>query len=80
VLKKVESMETNELLQEYSQLFADLKEIVDKSGLKQNFLAEKIGLDRVSLSRILNGKQNSSLVVAGEIAKACGKKLTLTFE
>ena len=36
---------------------AKLKEAIEKSGLKQKFIAEKIGVSETALSAMLNGNQ-----------------------
>lgn len=36
---------------------AKLKALIDKSGLKQKFIAEKIGISEATLSSMLNGNQ-----------------------
>jgi transcriptional regulator with XRE-family HTH domain len=34
-----------------------LREMIDERGLKQKFIAEKIGISETALSQMLNGKQ-----------------------
>lgn len=46
-----------------------LKEIIRKRGLKQGFVAEKIGISQGTLSLIVQGKSIPTLPVAIKIAK-----------
>ena len=38
-----------------------LREMIDERGMKHKFIAEKIGISKASLSKMLNGKQKMDL-------------------
>lgn len=46
-----------------------LQEILDESGIKQDWLAKKIGVTNSSISTICSGKSRPSLESAMKIAK-----------
>ena len=45
-----------------------LKEILEKRGLKQKWLAEQIGIDKRTMSNIISNRYNTSLEVALKIS------------
>ena len=49
-----------------------IKEALKKRGLKQNELAERLGINRVSLSRLLSDKNDMRLSTIKKIADAIG--------
>ena len=49
-----------------------IKEALKKRGLKQNDLAERLGINRVSLSRLLSDKNDMRLSTIKKIADAIG--------
>ena len=49
-----------------------IKEALKKRGLKQNDLAERLGINRVSLSRILSNKNDMRISTIKKIADAIG--------
>ena len=49
-----------------------IKEALKKRGLKQNDLAERLGINRVSLSRILSDKNDMRVSTITKIADAIG--------
>lgn len=53
-----------------------LKEILDERGLKQNWLAERAGVTKQTMSNLINNRFSVSLESAMRIAKA----LDLTIE
>jgi len=46
-----------------------LKEILEKRGLKQKWLAEQVGIDKRTMSNIISNRYNTSLEVALKIAE-----------
>ena len=49
-----------------------IKEALKKRGLKQNDLAERLGINRVSLSRLLSDKNDMRISTIKKIADAIG--------
>ena len=49
-----------------------IKEALKKRGLKQNDLAERMGINRVSLSRLLSDKNDMRISTLKKIADAIG--------
>ena len=49
-----------------------IKETLKKRGLKQNDLADRLGINRVSLSRLLSDKNDMSVTTIKKIADAIG--------
>ena len=49
-----------------------IKETLKKRGLKQNELAERLGINRVSLSRLLSDKNDMRISTIKKIADAIG--------
>ena len=49
-----------------------IKETLKQKGLKQNELAERLGINRVSLSRILSNKNDMRISTIQKIADAIG--------
>ena len=49
-----------------------IKEALKKRGLKQNDLAERLGINRVSMSRILSNKNDMRISTIKKIADAIG--------
>ena len=49
-----------------------IKEALKQRGLKQNDLAERLGINRVSLSRLLSDKNDMRLSTIKKIADAIG--------
>jgi putative transcriptional regulator len=52
-----------------------LKEILDSRGMKQNFVCEKTGLSKTSMSGIVNNRTIPTLPVAYKIAKVLDLKI-----
>jgi ribosome-binding protein aMBF1 (putative translation factor) len=50
------------------------------SGLTQQQLSAKTGIDQAILSRIENGKANPSILTLQKLAKGLGKKLIIDFK
>ena len=49
----------------------------EDAGLTQAELAEKLGMDQASVSRIESGARNMTLETLGKVAKVLGLKVTL---
>ena len=49
-----------------------IKDILKQKGLKQNDLADRLGINRVSLSRILSDKNDMRMSTITKIADAIG--------
>lgn len=56
-----------------------LKKIVKETGLKQDFIAEKIGIDRTELSAYINNKRTPTLKRAKKIADYFNLKIEELF-
>ena len=56
-----------------------IKETLKQIGLKQNDLAERLGINRVSLSRLLSDKNDMRLSTMKKIAEAIGCDVTEFF-
>lgn len=56
-----------------------IKDALKKRGLKQNDLADRLGINRVSLSRLLSDKNDMRLSTIKKIADAIGCDLTEFF-
>lgn len=53
-----------------------LKQFLDETGIKRKFLAQKIGVDPITLTSIVNGKRDISLSVAIRIEDVTEGKVT----
>lgn len=58
----------------------NLREILEQRGIKQIWLAEKIGLHRGTMNNIISNKYNTSLETAFKIANVLGMKIDDIFE
>ena len=56
-----------------------IKEALKKRGIKQNELADRLGINRVSLSRLLSDKNDIRLSTIKKIADAIGCDVTEFF-
>ena len=56
-----------------------IKEALKKRGLKQNDLADRLGINRVSLSRLLSDKNDMRISTIKKIADAIGCDVTEFF-
>ena len=56
-----------------------IKEVLKQRGLKQNDLADRLGINRVSLSRLLSDKNDIRLSTIKKIADAIGCDVTEFF-
>ena len=56
-----------------------IKEALKKRGLKQNELADRLGINRVSLSRLLSDKNDMRVSTMKKIADAIGCDVTEFF-
>lgn len=52
-----------------------LKEIIDSRGMKQNWLADQVQVNKTTIGNIINNKYNTSLEVAFKIAKVLNIKV-----
>jgi DNA-binding XRE family transcriptional regulator len=52
-----------------------LKEILNQRGIKQQFIADKVGVHKATLTRIVKGKTDPSLQTAYRIAQVLGLKI-----
>jgi len=57
-----------------------LKEILEKRGLKQKWLAEQVGIDKRTMSNIISNRYNTSLEVALKIAEILEIKIDDIFK
>jgi putative transcriptional regulator len=57
------------------EIKSNLEEIMESMGMKQNFLASKVGISERTLSFIKRKKSVPSLLVALKIAKVLNKKV-----
>ena len=57
-----------------------LKEIMDERGLKQIWLADKIGIDRSTLSSVIANRKETNLETAMRIAHTLDLKMEDIFE
>lgn len=57
-----------------------IKETLKKRGLKQNDLADRLGINRVSLSRLLSDKNDMRISTIKKIADAIGCDVSEFFE
>ena len=56
-----------------------IKEVLKQRGLKQNDLAVRLGINRVSLSRLLSDKNDMRMSTIKKIAEAIGCDVTEFF-
>lgn len=61
-------------------LKTNLKEYRAKYNMKQEDLAEKVGVRRETIGNLENGKYNPSLKLAMDIAKVFGVSVEILFE
>lgn len=59
------------------EAYKKLKSVIDKRGLKQNYVARKIGITPNYLGQILNGNRNLSADVAIKAAQVLGLPLDI---
>lgn len=57
-----------------------LKEILDERGLKQNWVAEQVGITPTTFGNILHNRFNTSLEVALQLALVLNVKVEDIFE
>ena len=57
-----------------------IKEVLKQRGLTQNALAERLGINRVSLSRLLSDKNDMRISTIKKIADAIGCDVTEFFK
>lgn len=61
------------------QVKTRLKEILQKKGIKQNWLADQLCLSKTTLSNIINNRYNTSLETAFKISIIINVPLTDIF-
>lgn len=49
-----------------------IREVMKKKGMNQKDLAEKVGIDQGTLSKIINGKKEITLKTARKLSDALG--------
>lgn len=57
-----------------------LREVLEERGIKQTWLAEKIGIDRSTLSTVVANKKGTNLETAMRIAHVLNMKMEEIFE
>jgi putative transcriptional regulator len=57
-----------------------LKEILDERGIKQNWLAEKVGVHTGTMTNIVSNKYNTSLEVALKISNILKEPVESIFQ
>lgn len=57
-----------------------IKEYLEKNGIKQAFVAEKVGITSSQMSYICNGRQSIDCVIYFKICRALNVPLDLFFE
>jgi len=63
-----------------NELFRQLKEYIEKEGISQSELAEKLGVTKGYVSQVLNGNFNYTLKKLIELSLAIGKVPDLQFK
>lgn len=63
-----------------NEIFRQMKEYLDKEGLSQSELAEKLGVTKGYISQIMNGNFNYTLKKLIELSLAMGKAPVIEFE
>ena len=56
-----------------------LKEILDERGIKQNWLAEQVGITKQTMSNLIKNRFTTSMDIAFRIAKVLNMELTDIF-
>lgn len=54
-----------------------LRQAIKRTGLSENEVARRSGIDRGNLSRILNGRRGVTLVTLYRVMQACGLEIHL---
>jgi len=62
-----------------NELFRQLKEYIEKEGISQTALAEKLGVTKGYISQVMNGNFNYTLKKLIELSLAVGKAPVLEF-
>lgn len=58
----------------------DMLKVLEERGLNQTWLAEKMGVSRAHISRILNAQPNMTLLTIAKIAIALDMKVNISLE
>lgn len=58
-----------------AKAFFRIREVLEEQGKSNNWLAEKLGVDPVTISRYVNNHRQPSMERLAEIAKALGVKM-----
>ena len=56
-----------------------LKEILDERGIKQNWLAEQVGITKQTMSNLIKNRYTTSMDIAFKIAKVLSMEITDIF-
>ena len=56
-----------------------LKEIIDERGLKQNWIAEQVGITKQTMSSLVKNRYTTSMDIAFKIAKVLNMELNDIF-
>ena len=56
-----------------------LKEILDERGIKQNWLAEQVGITKQTMSNLIKNRFTTSMDIAFKIAKVLNMEITDIF-
>lgn len=81
-----EDLEDPEIRKEMEKLepeFAIVKTIIDarvSSGITQEELSRKSGINQANISKLEHGKANPSVSTLQKLAKGLGKRLVISFE
>lgn len=59
------------------QLLADIRALVEESGLKQIHIAAKLGITPKHMSQLMTGKVTLTVFWAEQIAAVCGRQLDI---
>jgi DNA-binding XRE family transcriptional regulator len=58
-----------------TEVTSRLKEIIDDRGLKQGYIAERVGVRQSTISEVVRGKRLPTLPVALKIADVLGVRI-----
>lgn len=56
-----------------------LKEILDERGIKQNWLAEQVGITKQTMSNLIKNRFTTSMDIAFKISKVLNMEITDIF-
>lgn len=80
-LKEQEQLEKKEFyIHDSQQIAIEMLSVIRKSGKKQNYFAELMGIPKQRLNKILKGNQNITLSTIKKIEKAFSLEIITPFE